>query len=73
MSIVRMGTFKRTGMYTALGSFILLTAICCAQEPMTLSSQADGSGLPWDWSHEHVVFSQTTDPEVPHPQWLLGQ
>ena len=24
----------------------------------------DRVGLPWDWSHQHVVFTKTTDPEV---------
>ena len=37
--------------------------LCCnAQEVKT--PKPDQVGFPWDWTHQHVVFTNTTNPEV---------
>ena len=43
---------------------ILVGALARSQGQDVEAIRSDRVGLPWDWSHQHVVFAKTTDPEV---------
>jgi hypothetical protein len=69
---MRTGVFERLGVYSEICScrliFLFLVLIyggqarlAWAQEP---AAEPEPIGFPWDWSHEHVVFSHTSDLEV---------
>jgi hypothetical protein len=62
--IMRIDTRKRPAVCAAIGGLLLVIGVFCAQQPAAFSREPDRIGLPWDWSHEHVIFSQTTDPVV---------
>jgi hypothetical protein len=69
--------FTRPSLCMSLCGFILIAALGYAQE-VARPSGVERTGLPWDWSHEHVVFSATTDPSIQavleqDPRWLHQQ
>ena len=47
-----------------VGALVLLASVCYGQESGLASTGAGEIGFPWDWSHEHVIFGQTSDPQV---------
>jgi len=74
---MRMIIFTRLSACISLCGFILVAALGCAQE-LARPSGAEQTGLPWDWSHEHVIFSDPIDPAIQavierDPRWLHQQ
>lgn len=66
MDLTRVGPLKRPGGYGSLIGLclILLALVYCGRTHRTFASEPERVGYPWDWSHEHVVFSNTDDLEV---------
>lgn len=64
MGFMGIGALKRARVYGAVCGLIVLAWVYCAQSRRTFAFEPEHVGLPWDWSHEHVVFSDTTDPAV---------
>ena len=61
---LRIGVFRHLGVYGLLCGLVLLASIYCGQARRASASEPAQIGFPWDWSHEHVVFSKPTDPKV---------
>jgi hypothetical protein len=56
--------FRRLGFYGTLCGLIVSALIYCGSSSRVLAAGPERVGLPWDWSHEHLVFSKTDDPAV---------
>src|ERR1035441_6512113 len=55
----------RVGFYGTLCGVILSALIYCGStNPVFAQDPQRRAGLPWDWSHEHLVFGKTDDPAV---------
>jgi hypothetical protein len=52
------------GFYGTLCGLIVSALIFCGGASRVLAAGPEHVGLPWDWSHEHLVFSKTDDPAV---------
>lgn len=63
MRTMRLG-IHRLVVYGTLCGFMFLALIYCGQVRRASASEPTQIGFPWDWSHEHVVFSKPTDPKV---------
>jgi hypothetical protein len=56
---------RRVGFYGTLCGVILSALIYCGStSPVFAQDPQRRAGLPWDWSHEHLVFGKTDDPAV---------
>jgi hypothetical protein len=55
---------KLLSIYGVVSSVVLLALFYWVILPFAFASEPQRDGYPWDWSHEHLVFSQTTDPKV---------
>jgi hypothetical protein len=64
MSLMPGSLSKQLRIYGGLLCVLVLALICCVHARRTLASEPDRVGFPWDWSNQHVVFSNTTDVEV---------
>src|ERR1700680_4583469 len=64
MGLMRVGAFRHLRVCGAVCGLIILAWVYCGPSRRTFASESERAGLPWDWSHEHVVFSDTTDPEI---------
>jgi len=63
--LMRADILRRVGFYGTLCGVILSALIYCGSTtPVLAEGPARRVGLPWDWSHEHVVFGKTDDPAV---------
>jgi hypothetical protein len=60
----RVHKLLRMTTYGALCGIFLLTLFYWVQTPRTFASEPAQIGFPWDWSHQHLVFSKSTDPKV---------
>ena len=61
--LMRTKMYKRLGFYGALCSLIVL-AFTCGGSSQVFAADAERVGFPWDWSHEHLIFGNTNDPEL---------
>jgi hypothetical protein len=66
MDMKRLVIFRWFAGHGILGALclILFALISSGQTNRMLAPDAERIGFPWDWSHEHVVFSDTNDLEV---------
>jgi hypothetical protein len=66
MDMKRLGIFRLFAGHGILCAFclFLFALISSGQSNRMLAPEAERAGFPWDWSHEHVVFSDTNDLEV---------
>jgi hypothetical protein len=55
---------RRLGFYGTLCGLIVSALIYCGNASRVFAAGPERVGLPWDWSHEHLVFSKTDDPAV---------
>src|ERR1700722_767059 len=55
---------KLLSIYGIVSSVVLLALFYWVVLPFAFASEPQQVGYPWDWSHEHLVFSQTDDPKV---------
>jgi hypothetical protein len=55
---------KLLSIYGVVSSIVLLALFYWVVLPFAFASDSQRVGYPWDWSHEHLVFSQTSDPRV---------
>src|SRR5450755_2817239 len=63
--LMRADIVRRVGFYGTLCGVILSALIYCGStNPVFAQGPERRAGLPWDWSHEHVLFSKTDDPAV---------
>lgn len=56
--------WRRLSFYGMLCGLIVSAFIYCGSAGRVFAAGPERVGLPWDWSHEHLVFSQTDDPAV---------
>ena len=63
MSLVRKVAVGRLMLFGVVWC-LLSTAVYRDHTRSTFASKPERIGFPWDWSHEHVFCSNTTDPEV---------
>jgi len=59
-----MSTSKLLSIYGVVSSLALLALFCWVVLPFAFASEPQRAGYPWDWSHDHLVFSQTNNPQV---------
>ncbi|MFZ0225576.1 MAG: hypothetical protein WAL41_01235 [Mycobacterium sp.] len=52
---------SRVAACIAVFGFVIACGICCAQNAAPTGQRV---GVPWDWSHQKVFFSQPTDPAM---------
>jgi hypothetical protein len=68
MSAKKSSLGQRLGRYGSLSGLCLCVIFCfllpSGRVRQTLASEPERIGFPWDWSHEHVVFSNTNDLDV---------
>lgn len=54
-------------LFVTMGILVILvlvgTPVCCHGQEVETPASAQ-VGFPWDWSHQHVVFTNTANPEV---------
>ena len=62
--LMRADVLRRLGFYGALCGLIVSALIYCGSTGRVFAAGPERVGLPWDWSHEHLLFSQTDDPKV---------
>src|ERR1039457_5447133 len=63
--LMRAEIVRRVGFYGTLCGVILSALIYCGStSPVFAQDPQRRAGLPWDWSHEHLVFGKTDDPAV---------
>jgi hypothetical protein len=63
--LMRAEIVRRVGFYGTLCGVILSALIYCGStNPVFAQDPQRRAGLPWDWSHEHLVFGKTDDPAV---------
>jgi hypothetical protein len=55
---------RRLGFYGTLCGLVVSALIFCGSASRVFAAGPERVGLPWDWSHEHLVFSKTGDPAV---------
>src|ERR1700692_2910205 len=55
---------KRLSIYGIVSGVVLLALVYWVVLPFAFASEPLRDGYPWDWSHEHLVFSQTNDLRV---------
>jgi len=61
---LRADIFRQLGFYGTFCGLVLCALVYCGSTRAVLAAGPERVGLPWDWSHEHVVFSKTDDPAV---------
>jgi hypothetical protein len=63
--LMRADILRRVGFYGTLCGVILSALIYCGSTNAVIAAGPERrAGLPWDWSHEHLVFGKTDDPAV---------
>jgi hypothetical protein len=62
--LIRADILRRVGFYGTLCGVILSALIYCGSTSPVFAQGPQRAGLPWDWSHEHLVFGKTDDPAV---------
>src|ERR1039458_3621995 len=62
--LIRADVLRRLGFYGTLCGLIVSALIYCGSTGRVFAAGPERVGLPWDWSHEHLLFSQTDDPAV---------
>jgi len=62
--LMRSAIFRGLGFSGALGVLVVSVFVFCGSTRLAFAADAPRVGLPWDWSHEHVVFGKTDDPEI---------
>jgi hypothetical protein len=63
--LMRADVLRRLGFYGTLCGLIVVSAlIYCGNTGRVFAAGPERIGLPWDWSHEHLLFSKTDDPAV---------
>ncbi len=62
--LTRADVFRRLRFYGTLCSLMVAALIYCGSTRPVFAAGPERVGLPWDWSHEHLVFSKTNDPAV---------
>ncbi len=58
---MKIQSLNRLAVCIAAAGFMIAGGICCAQDA---AQPGERVGVPWDWSHQKVFFSQPTDPEM---------
>ncbi len=59
---MRRDVSRRLGFYGTLCGLIVSALIFCGSPRPVFAADPKPAGYPWDWSHEHLVFSNTDDP-----------
>ena len=62
--LTRVHIFRRLGFFGTLCGLVVSALMFCGSTREVFAADAERVGLPWDWSHEHLLFSKTDDPEV---------
>ena len=61
---MRRDVSRRLGFYGTLCALIFSALIVCVSTRPVFAADPEPAGYPWDWSHEHLVFSNTDDPVI---------
>jgi hypothetical protein len=62
--LMRADVWRRLGFYGTFCGLIVSALIYCGSTRPVFAAGPERVGLPWDWSHQYVVFSKTDDPAV---------
>jgi hypothetical protein len=62
--LMRADVFRRLAFYGTLCSLMVSALIYFGSTRQVFAAGPERVGLPWDWSHEHLLFSKTDDPAV---------
>ncbi|MGA8539887.1 MAG: hypothetical protein WB566_10330, partial [Terriglobales bacterium] len=63
-ALLRADVLRRLGFYGTLCGLMVSALLYCGGTGRVFAAGPERVGLPWDWSHEHLLFSQTDDPAV---------
>jgi hypothetical protein len=56
--------FRHLGFYATLCGLLVSVLIYYGNTRVVFAADPERGGYPWDWSHEHLIFSHTDDPAV---------
>jgi hypothetical protein len=62
--LLRADVLRRLVSYGTLCGLMVSALLYCGSTGRVFAAGPERVGLPWDWSHEHLLFSQTDDPAV---------
>jgi hypothetical protein len=62
--LLRADVLRRLRFYGTLCGLMVSALLYCGSTGRVFAAGPERVGLPWDWSHEHLLFSNTDDPAV---------